>query len=114
MGDNALTSGATVIMYGSGMIWSRPEQFGLLVGFSSFFVAMGALDYVYWMCSYRKTRHWHDSGHGDHEAGHSHGHSHEAGHVHHPHTTQEEEELVANPEGHHEHIVYDPLKCSIQ
>lgn len=112
--DNALTSGATVVMYGTGILLARPEQFGFLVAGSSFFVTLGALVYVCWMCCYKKVRHKHDSGHGGHEAGHSHGHSHESGHVHHPHTTQEVEELMGNPDGLHEHIVYDPSTCGIQ
>merc|ERR1719480_388195 len=46
--DNALTSLATVVMYGSGMYWNSTEQFGMLVKCSAFFVASGAVTYLIW------------------------------------------------------------------
>jgi hypothetical protein len=113
--DNALTSGATVIMYGSGMIWDRPAQFGLLVGGSSFFVCLGALVYIIWMMLFKMKRHQHNS---HEENGHSHGHggnghAHD-GHAHHGHTLQEEEDLANTADGTHEHITYAPATCGLQ
>jgi len=115
--DNALTSLATVAMYGSGMYWNSAEMFGLLVKCSAFFVASGAVIYIFWAGLYKLKRHRHvESEEGSH--GHENGHSHDHGsdeHIHHPHTLQMLEMKEAREDGSflHEHVVYDPGSCTI-
>jgi len=117
--DTALTSMATVVMYGSGMYWNSAPQFGLLVTGSSFFVACGAATYLAWVGLYKSVKHRHvteeEAGHGhshDHSNGHGHGHEE---HMHHPHTLQMEEMKHLHEDGSflHEHIIYDPANCVI-
>eukprot|EP00928_Gymnodinium_smaydae_P022985 TRINITY_DN19139_c0_g2_i1.p1 TRINITY_DN19139_c0_g2~~TRINITY_DN19139_c0_g2_i1.p1 ORF type:complete len:553 (-),score=61.14 TRINITY_DN19139_c0_g2_i1:166-1752(-) len=116
--DTALTSLATVVMYGSGMYWSDVADFGLLVQGSSFFVGCGALTYLAWTVLFKSKMHRHvneEEGHG-HGHSHSHGHSHESSdHLHHDHTLQMQEEIAIHDDGSlsHEHIIYDPSACAV-
>lgn len=110
--DNALCSGATVIMYSAGMVYTRPEQFEVLVAGSSFFVTLGAVVYLLWTCLYHKHRHVHASGTTPEECAHGHGHSHGHSHHGHEHTTQQLEAL--DEKGEHEHVHYDPSACCTQ
>lgn len=115
--DNAILSLATLVMYGSGMYFSRPDQFGLLVQGSTFFVGCGAAAYIAWSILYKSKAHRHlEDDHGS-EPGHGHSHGHDlGGHSHHPHTTQMEAQREAHQDGGymHEHIIYDPSVCVAQ
>eukprot|EP00435_Cladocopium_sp_Y103_P019531 s1897_g4.t1 len=55
--DSALTSFATLVMYGWGIVLGRPDQFGILVDCSTFFVTLGAVTYILWMLLYHSHRH---------------------------------------------------------
>lgn len=118
--DSALTSFATLVMYGSGILLGSPDQFGILVDCSTFFVTLGALTYLLWMLLYHSHRHRHrdegdtSHGHSHGHAGHaSHSHGHEShGHEEHIHTLQQEEALT---DGWHEHIhFHKPKICALQ
>ncbi|CAK0846552.1 unnamed protein product [Prorocentrum cordatum] len=115
--DQAVLSLATLAMYGSGMCFSRPDQFVLLVESSAFFVSCGAAAYIAWTVFYKSKRHRHlEDDHG-HEDGHSHGHGHDLDdHSHHVHTTQMEDQKEAHQDGGymHEHIIYEPSVCAAQ
>jgi iron-regulated transporter 1 len=115
--DQAILSLATMVMYGSGMYFSRPDQFALLVEGSAFFVGLGAATYIAWTVLYKAKRHRHAEDDHGHEDGHSHSHGHDLGdHYHHPHTTQMEALKEAHEDGGymHEHIIYDPSVCIVQ
>jgi len=107
--DTALTSAATLVMYGSGLILDKPAQFDILINCSACFVTMGAITYWLWMLLFHSHRHRHSAGKvaGDH----GHGHDHDRGHGHchedvdHPHTLQQQE---AMDDGWHEHFHYHP------
>ena len=109
--DSALTSLATLVMYASGLVWGRPDDFGFLVCCSTVFVTSGAVIYLTWMLLYHSHRHRHgDEGHchEDGQDGHGHGHHDEK----HTHTLQQEEALT---DGWHEHIHFHrPNICAVQ
>ncbi|CAK9106431.1 unnamed protein product [Durusdinium trenchii] len=55
--DSALVSLATLAMYGSGLVLSRPEQFVVLVDMSTLFVSLGVGTYLMWMLLYHSHKH---------------------------------------------------------
>ena len=108
--DSALTSLATLVMYASGLVWGRPDDFGFLVCCSTVFVSSGAVIYLTWMLLYHSHRHRHDEVHcyEDGQDGHGHSHPDEK----HTHTLQQEEALT---DGWHEHIHFHrPNMCAVQ
>eukprot|EP00931_Biecheleriopsis_adriatica_P008975 TRINITY_DN110096_c0_g1_i1.p1 TRINITY_DN110096_c0_g1~~TRINITY_DN110096_c0_g1_i1.p1 ORF type:complete len:524 (-),score=76.96 TRINITY_DN110096_c0_g1_i1:347-1918(-) len=110
--DTALTSLATVVMYGSGMVLNETSQFGILVTGSAVFVGLGAVTYWLWCCLYKIKKHRHAEDQHAHGEGHGHTHLHgDVDHEHHDHTLQMEEALQ---NGWHEHVTYDPSTCSVQ
>lgn len=74
--DSALTSLATLVMYASGLVWGRPDDFGFLVCCSTVFVSSGAVIYLTWMLLYHSHRHRHDEVHCHEDGQDGHGHSH--------------------------------------
>lgn len=107
--DTALTSAATLVMYGSGLILDKPAQFDILINCSAGFVTTGAVTYWLWMFLFHSHRHRHSATKvaGDHGHGHDHDDSRGHGHddVDHPHTLQQQE---AMDDGWHEHFHYHP------
>eukprot|EP00438_Fugacium_kawagutii_P036790 Skav200811 [mRNA] locus=scaffold1819:71750:72238:+ [translate_table: standard] len=107
--DEALTSFATLLVYGSGLVLGRPDQFAILVDSSTFFVSSGAVVYLVWICLYHSHRHRHDVPGEEHV--HEHGHEHGCEHNH-SHTLQQEEAMT---DGWHEHIhFHKPKICTVQ
>ncbi|CAK9023395.1 Solute carrier family 40 member 1, partial [Durusdinium trenchii] len=59
--DSALTSFATLAMYGSGLVLTRPDQFVVLVDGSTLFVSLGAATYLVWLLLYHSHKHRHST-----------------------------------------------------